>query len=39
MTAAHRIYVHLGFVRAPERDWSPRAGIFLEAYPLDLDNG
>ena len=23
MTAAHRLYERLGFVRAPERDWSP----------------
>ena len=36
MTAAHRIYTRLGFVRAPERDWTPVPGIELAAYALDL---
>jgi GNAT superfamily N-acetyltransferase len=36
MTAAHRIYERLGFVRLPERDWSPMPGIELTAYGLDL---
>ena len=36
--AAHRIYDRLGFVRAPERDWSPRAdeSVLLAAYVLAL---
>jgi len=29
---AHRFYERLGFDRLPERDWSPREGIFLLAY-------
>jgi GNAT superfamily N-acetyltransferase len=37
MHAAHRLYERLGFVRAPDRDWSPGAGINLLAYVLDLD--
>ena len=36
MTAAHRIYTRLGFVRAPERDWTPVPGVDLTAYVLDL---
>ncbi len=36
MTAAHRLYERLGFVRTPERDWSPRPGIDLVAYRLPL---
>lgn len=36
MTAAHRLYERLGFVRTPERDWSPRSGIDLVAYRLTL---
>uniref|UniRef100_UPI0035653628 GNAT family N-acetyltransferase n=1 Tax=Nocardioides sp. TaxID=35761 RepID=UPI0035653628 len=36
MSAAHRLYERLGFRRAPERDWSPREGIDLVAYLLDL---
>jgi ribosomal protein S18 acetylase RimI-like enzyme len=38
MLAAHRLYERLGFVRVPERDWSPRpeAGILLRAYVLKL---
>lgn len=36
--AAHRIYDRLGFVRVPERDWSPRGegGVLLAAYVLTL---
>jgi ribosomal protein S18 acetylase RimI-like enzyme len=34
--AAHRLYARLGFVRTPERDWSPRPGIDLLALRLDL---
>lgn len=30
-TTAHRMYVKLGFVRTPERDWSPWDGVTLLA--------
>jgi ribosomal protein S18 acetylase RimI-like enzyme len=36
MRAAHRIYERRGFVRVPERDWSPNAQVDLLAYRLDL---
>lgn len=36
MTAAHRIYERLGFVRLPERDWSPIPGLELYAFSLEL---
>jgi ribosomal protein S18 acetylase RimI-like enzyme len=36
MSAAHRLYQRHGFVRAPERDWSPVPGVDLVAYHLDL---
>lgn len=36
MTTAHRLYERLGFVRLPERDWSPVPGVHLLAYVLDL---
>ncbi|MEI8412377.1 MULTISPECIES: GNAT family N-acetyltransferase [unclassified Kribbella] len=36
MTSAHRIYDRLGFVRIPERDWSPIPGVDLHAFSLDL---
>jgi ribosomal protein S18 acetylase RimI-like enzyme len=36
MTTAHRIYERLGFTRLPERDWSPRPGLDLYAFTLDL---
>jgi ribosomal protein S18 acetylase RimI-like enzyme len=36
MTSAHRLYERLGFVRVPERDWSPRADVHLLAYELQL---
>ena len=36
MTAAHRLYERLGFVRLPERDWSPLPGVQLMAYALEL---
>jgi ribosomal protein S18 acetylase RimI-like enzyme len=36
MTAAHRLYERLGFRRLPERDWSPRSGIDLQVYALEL---
>jgi ribosomal protein S18 acetylase RimI-like enzyme len=36
MTAAHRLYERLGFVRTPERDWSPLPGVTLLTYSLEL---
>jgi len=36
MTAAHRIYDRLGFVRVPERDWSPAPGVDLIAFRKEL---
>jgi ribosomal protein S18 acetylase RimI-like enzyme len=36
MVHAHRIYERLGFVRTPERDWSPVPGIELMTYALEL---
>ena len=36
MTVAHRLYERLGFVRVPERDWSPRVDVSLLAYELPL---
>ncbi|MFG2581859.1 GNAT family N-acetyltransferase [Streptomyces malaysiensis] len=38
MTAAHRLYERLGFVRAPERDWAPLAGtdMTLWAFTVEL---
>ncbi|NES15867.1 MULTISPECIES: GNAT family N-acetyltransferase [unclassified Micromonospora] len=34
--AAHRLYARLGFVRAPEKDWSPLAGVDLLGLRLEL---
>lgn len=36
MAAAQQIYQRMGFVRLPDRDWSPEAGKPLLAYGLDL---
>jgi ribosomal protein S18 acetylase RimI-like enzyme len=36
MHAAHRVYERLGFRRAPERDWSPVAGVDLLAFAVVL---
>jgi ribosomal protein S18 acetylase RimI-like enzyme len=36
MLAAHAVYRRLGFVREPERDWSPIPGVDLVAFALDL---
>ena len=36
MTTAQRLYERLGFPRLPERDWSPRPGIDLLVYAVDL---
>ncbi|HEX2773295.1 MAG TPA: GNAT family N-acetyltransferase, partial [Micromonosporaceae bacterium] len=33
---AQRLYARLGFVRTPERDWSPAPGIDLLALRLEL---
>ena len=33
---AHRLYARLGFVRIPERDWSPFPGVDLWALRLPL---
>ena len=34
--AAQRLYASLGFVRQPERDWTPVPGVRLLAYRLEL---
>jgi GNAT superfamily N-acetyltransferase len=36
MHAAHRLYQGLGFEPNPARDWSPRPGLRLHVYELDL---
>lgn len=36
MSAAHQLYARLGFMRAPERDWSPAPGFVLRAFELTL---
>ena len=36
MAPAHHVYEVLGFVRAPELDWSPVPDVDLVAYRLDL---
>ena len=36
MHAAHRLYERFGFVRRPERDWSPVPGTSLLVYALEL---
>lgn len=36
MTAAHRIYARAGFVRDPDRDWSPAPGVDLLAFAKEL---
>lgn len=35
MTAAHRLYEGFGFVRTPDRDWSPVPGLSLLTYVLE----
>jgi ribosomal protein S18 acetylase RimI-like enzyme len=37
MAAAHRIYERAGFVRDPDRDWSPLPGVDLISYRVDLE--
>lgn len=34
MTAAHRLYERMGFVRTPDRDWAPAPGVDLITYAL-----
>ena len=36
MRAAHRIYERAGFIRLPDRDWSPAPGVQLLVYGLAL---
>ena len=36
MTSAHALYAGLGFVRLPDRDWSPAPGFELQAFCRDL---
>ena len=36
MVRAHRIYERMGFVRTPERDWSPVPGVDLMTYAIEL---
>jgi GNAT superfamily N-acetyltransferase len=36
MRAAHHLYERNGFRRLPDRDWSPRPGVQLLAYVLEL---
>ena len=36
MAAAHRLYERLGFMRLPERDWSPLPGVELLVYARDV---
>lgn len=36
MVGAHRLYESAGFVRLPERDWSPVPRVHLRAYHLTL---
>ncbi len=36
MTAAHRLYERLGFVRTPSFDWYPVPKLFLRTYALPL---
>lgn len=38
MTAAHGLYVSLGFRRAAERDWEPSPGLRLRVFTLDLSD-
>ncbi|MDS1268886.1 GNAT family N-acetyltransferase [Lipingzhangella sp. LS1_29] len=38
MVTAQRMYQKAGFVRAPERDWTPGRGIQLLAYRLPLSS-
>ena len=33
---AQRLYLRLGFTRVPARDWTPRPGLSLVAYSLEV---
>jgi ribosomal protein S18 acetylase RimI-like enzyme len=37
MRAAHHLYEQAGFVRLPERDWSPAPEVRLLVYSMNLD--
>ena len=37
MRAAHHLYEHAGFVRLPERDWSPAPDVSLLVYGMSLE--
>lgn len=37
MTAAHRLYERLGFVRRPDLDHNPAPGLHLVSFSLDLE--
>jgi ribosomal protein S18 acetylase RimI-like enzyme len=37
MRAAHRLYEQAGFVRLPERDWSPAPEVALLVYGMRMD--
>jgi ribosomal protein S18 acetylase RimI-like enzyme len=39
MKMAHRLYEEAGFVRLPDRDWSPEPGVMLLAYGKHLRDG
>jgi len=39
MKTAQRMYERAGFLRMPERDWSPAEGVLLLAYGLPLAAG
>jgi ribosomal protein S18 acetylase RimI-like enzyme len=36
MTAAHRVYIRLGYRRSPHRDWDPMPGVHLIAFSKEL---
>jgi ribosomal protein S18 acetylase RimI-like enzyme len=38
MTAAHRLYLRLGFVRDPSLDWEGEPGLWLRGFRLRLDD-
>jgi len=37
MTAAHRLYLRLGFARDTSLDWEPEPGLWLRGFRLRLD--
>jgi hypothetical protein len=36
MAVARRMYERMGFVRSPQRDWSPRPGVDLLTYRREV---